>query len=153
MPATHEAAAFWIRRYLAQDLVGKLAAAAWAWTALPDEPTAGVDAGSCAIVEIAAFYAVVWLRARTDRSQQPSAGLALGLRIVREYGPAELVDLVTRPLAFGLAFATGIDAVAAVLLGSSLADLAFYGVAIAACRRIGVASRRSGAEAVRHRIS
>lgn len=136
------AATFWIRRYLAQDLIGKFAALAWAAVMLPAETTAGVGAGSCAMVEIAAFYAVVWWRARRGRPWRAKTRLALCAAIAREYGPAELVDFVARPAAMGVGFATGVDPIAAVLLGSLLADLAFYGTAIVACRRGGIAADR-----------
>lgn len=133
--SSRSAAGFWIHRYLAQDLVSKLAAAAWAWTVLPADTGAGVGASSCALVEIAAFYAVVWLRARRAEPWRARAHGSLFAAIVREYGPAELVDLAVRPAAMSLAFAAGSDAIVAVLLGSLAADLAFYGTAMLACRR------------------
>lgn len=140
-PAWLGAAAFWIHRYLAQDLIAKLATATWAWTMLSDEAGAGVGAGSCALVEIAAFYAVVWLRARRAEPASPTARRSLCAAIVREYGPAELVDFAVRPAAMGFVFTTGTDAVAAALLGSLLADGAFYCTAMLACRRSGITAR------------
>lgn len=134
-PGSRGAAGIWIHRYLAQDLVSKLAAAAWASVVLPAEPGAGIGASSCALVELTAFYAVVWWRTRRAKPWRMKAQRSQVAAIVREYGPAELVDLAVRPAAMSFVFATGVDTIVAVLLGSLLADLAFYGTAMLACRR------------------
>lgn len=125
---------FWIRRYAVQDLAAKLAVLAWAGLLLPIDVAPEVTATTSTAIEITTFYLVTWLRRGRGLPFRAAVQLALCREIVREYGLAELVDLVTRPAAIGLVLATGLDSVGAVLVGSVLADLAFYGTAIVSCR-------------------
>ncbi|MBL9079162.1 MAG: hypothetical protein JNL08_16790 [Planctomycetes bacterium] len=124
---------FWIRRYAVQDLTAKLAALATAALLAATERTAGSIATASAAAEILAFYAVAFWRAPAAATH----GVRLA-RLLREYGPAELVDLAVRPIAM-VAPLPWLPPVAAVAVGSLLADVLFYATAVAAARRFGLA--------------
>jgi hypothetical protein len=126
--------AFWVRRYAAQELASKAAVIVCAVLLgrLASEPA--LVATTCAAVEIVTFYAVAWRRKR-GRPTKVAAMIAL----LREYGPAEGLDLVLRPAAMGIGLAGCAQPSVGVLCGSLAADLAFYAVAIAACRAGGLA--------------
>lgn len=112
----------WIRRYLPQHLaaaVSTVLACALLVRATEDEATIGVGT---ALVESAAFYGVALWRARTVRSSVRARSLDL----LREYGVPEARDLVLRPALITAGVGLFPSAIAGAVIGSWLADLAFY---------------------------
>jgi hypothetical protein len=88
-----------------------------------------VVATTCAAVEIVTLHAVAWMRKRGRPTK-----LASLIALLREYGPAEGLDVVWRPAAMGIEPEGCAQPSVGVLCGSLVADLAFYAVAITACR-------------------
>lgn len=139
---------FWIARYAVQDLGSK----AVALTAGALAAGAGMSnaplAGGVAALEIASFYLIAfWRRRRAARTGETRRASLFGL--LREYGPAEFVDVLIRPVALNAGLAASSQALVGLLVGSVLADLAFYAAAIVAARRLGVVPPRDRGEANR----
>jgi len=125
--------ALWLRRYAAQDVASKLALVVWAWLAAG--AGGGVDALAAggSAVEAVVFYAVTFFRLRREGSARRPLG-ATALDLVREYGPSELLDLALRPWAMRAALIGAATEAQGLLVGSLVADVAFYAIAIAARR-------------------
>lgn len=115
----------WIRRYLPQHLAAAVAtvvACALLARATQDETAIGVGT---ALVESAAFYGVALWRMGAVRSSVRARSLDL----LREYGVPEARDLVLRPALITAGVGLFPSAIAGAVLGSWVADLAFYGAA------------------------
>ncbi len=130
---------FWVKRYAAQDLASKAAVLGFASTFQAAELDPTWLATSSALVEVLAFYVIAWWRRRRAPGGDATSRAASLVALLREYGPAELVDLAARPAAMALGLASVASPAAGLMLGSLLADVAFYAVAIAACQLGGLA--------------
>ena len=137
--------AFWVKRYVVQDLVSKAAVLVCAWQLERVAPGPAVVATTCAAVEVLTFYVAAWARRRLARGGRALTLRASCVELLREYGPAELVDLAVRPLAMRVGLACSASDAAGLMLGSLVADLAFYAAAIASCRVGGLVAPRGGA--------
>lgn len=127
--------AFWVRRYLAAELVGTVTMVVAGlgialWTQAP-----ALIALAALVGEIVGFYtviaAIVYLeQLRAGRRRAAPAAAAL---LVAEFGAAELLDtLVVRPAALMLGVLLIPDAIWGLLAGKIAADLVFYAVAAGA---------------------
>ncbi|MBI5435340.1 MAG: hypothetical protein HZA52_21075 [Planctomycetes bacterium] len=125
---------FWVKRYAAQDLASKAAVLGFASAFQTAELDRAGLATTSALVEVLAFYVIAWVRRRRAPGGDATSRAASLVALLREYGPAELVDLAARPAAMTLGLASVGSPSAGLMLGSLLADLAFYAAAIASCR-------------------
>ncbi len=126
----------WVRRYLAAELVGivaALAATGWALAWWPDQLL--IAAYAAALGEGVGFYLgfIVTRYVREPIAGSPPRRLAVIIAAcVVEFGPAEIADTVlVRPAAMLLgSLGTG-NVIIGVLVGKLVADVVFYGLAIA----------------------
>ena len=123
--ALAERASGWWRRFGPAELGGVVAAVASATLALHRGAGLWLAALAGALAETCWFYLA--LAIRDFRNARPGRGLGeVLLNLAREFGAAEAVDLLTRPLWFGLGLWLRPDWIGA-LLGKVIADLVFYG--------------------------
>lgn len=112
----------WVRRYLPQHLAAALATVVGC--ALLTQLTrydAVIGTGTAAF-ESVAFYGVAWCRGGAGADSARSRSVEL----LREYGVPEAFDLLLRPALITLGVGLLPSPVVGAVLGSWLADLAFY---------------------------
>jgi ornithine decarboxylase len=135
----------WSARYVPAEIAGTICAVGGAFVAFQLSGDRRIAAVAATVAENVGFYGVILgVEWRHQRLHSRADALRIALRTLRatiaEFGPAELVDLVARPVSIYVAtLATGHIAGGA-LLGKFMADAVFYAVAIVGYE---VASRRS----------
>lgn len=117
---------YWIARYGPQDLVATVALLTAA-ALLAGQP-ASVLGPACAAAELVAFYGVAFLRHRRGEAAAASrAGTrTVAVRMLREYGPPEALDVAARPLLVAAGSTLVAPTLVGVGLGAVAADLVFY---------------------------
>jgi len=129
----------WWRRYGPSEVGGAVAALAGSLGALGLGSRIPVAAISGTLAEVAWFYLSLAARdLRYEARQQQSAGRVFDRRaatdvlrnLAREFGAADAVDLLVRPICLGLGLAT-LGRVPGVLVGKLVADGLFYGPILA----------------------
>lgn len=110
-----------LRRYGPLDLAATAAALALAACLPCGVGGAFALALPCAALESLVFYSLAFLR---ERRANARAGVLA--RLLREYAPAEALDLWARPTAMAIALGSLPHPVLAVLVGSLGADALFY---------------------------
>ena len=129
---------FWLARYGPQDLAAAAASVLGAVVLGGLTQSAAVVAFSAAALEWSVFYGVALVRSREAGEHLRAAAT----RIVREYGPAEVLDLVVRPgLMHGGLLLLPAPALG-VLAGGLLADVVFYVFASRASGRYPAGAQR-----------
>jgi hypothetical protein len=136
----------WLRRYAPNEIAGWVtqAGAAWAVHALTGSYTAAVVAAT--IGASAGYYAAAYVngvrwayRAQAGRSWPMRVLIANGLTarsIVVEFGPAEAIDSIAiRPVALLLGPLVVGNTAVGFVLGSVVADVAFYVMTIVSYER------------------
>lgn len=125
----------WWRRYGPSEIGGAIAALVGALAALRAGGGTLAAALAATAGEVLWFYASLTLRdLRYEANEQRTAGRAFDSRAAadvlrnlwREFGAADAVDLLLRPICFGVGLVT-VGGAPGVLLGKLLADLLFYG--------------------------
>ncbi|HTS86980.1 MAG TPA: FHA domain-containing protein [Gemmatimonadales bacterium] len=143
MPRSREPArsrlAGWWRRYGVSEIGGAIAALIGALWALADGKGVIWAALAATLGELIWFYLSLALRDlryewRTHRDAgKPFTAAAAGIvlqNLSREFGLPEALDLLVRPLSFGLGLGL-VGGIVGVLLGKLVADLVFYGPLLA----------------------
>lgn len=138
-PAIRAPLASWWRRYGTSEIVGLAAALLGALTARGLGGGTPVTALAAFLAEAAWFYLSLGYRdLRYEAREHRAAGRPFGRRAVvdvlrnlaREFGAAEAVDLLLRPLCFAVGL-TLFGTVGGVVAGKLVADLLFYGPVLA----------------------
>lgn len=123
--ALAERVAAWWQRFGLAELGGMIAAVGSATLILHRGLGLWLAALAGAVAETIWFYLA--LAIRDFRSARPGRSLAaVVVNLGREFGAAEAVDLLTRPLSFGLGLWL-LPGWTGALLGKVIADLVFYG--------------------------
>lgn len=131
----------WCRRYGVSEIGGAVAALAGALLSLRGGASIPLAAIAGTAAELLWFYGSLAVR---DLRYEARAGQAVGRRfdrraagdvfrnLGREFGAAEAVDLLIRPVSLGVGLAT-IGGVGGVLAGKLAADVLFYGPVLSFC--------------------
>jgi hypothetical protein len=131
----------WWRRYGVSEIGGAIAALAGALLTLRAGGSTVLAALAGTAAEIVWFYGSLGVRdLRYEARAGAKAGRKFGRRaaadvlrnLAREFGAAEAVDLLVRPVCFGVGLAT-IGGAGGVLAGKVAADVLFYGPILYFC--------------------
>jgi hypothetical protein len=131
----------WWRRYGVSEIGGAAAALAGALLTLRAGASIPLAALAGTAAEILWFYASLAVRdlryearagSQAGRKFGRSAAADVLRNLAREFGAAEAVDLLIRPVCFGVGLAT-IGGIGGVLAGKLAADILFYGPVLSFC--------------------
>ncbi len=131
----------WWRRYGLPEIGGAVAALAGALLSLRAGASLPLAAIAGTVAEVLWFYGSLAVR---DLQYEARAAQAVGRRfearaagdvlrnLGREFGAAEVVDLLVRPVCLGVGLAT-LGGIGGVLAGKIAADILFYGPVLSLC--------------------